>query len=64
MFDVVILFVGFFVVMLFGDFGVDVVKIEYLKGDLVCNYGYKKDGVFFWWKLLVCNKCVVMFNFG
>lgn len=61
--ELVILFVGLFVGVMFGDFGVDVVKVEYLsKFDLLCGYGLGKDGIGLWWKVIGCNKCIMILN--
>lgn len=54
--DVSTLFAGPISATLLGDYGADVIKIEHPKGDDIRNWGVKKNGVSFWWKVYSRDK--------
>lgn len=65
--EVVIWIVVLVVVMIFGDFGVDVIKVELLgEGDLYCvlmsGLGFELCDVNYIWIMDVCGKCSISFD--
>lgn len=50
--------------MMLGDFGADVIKIEHPEGDGMRHFGYDKDGVPLFWKVVNRNKRCVTLNFS
>lgn len=59
-----ILIVGFFVLWICVEFGVEVIKIELFDGgDLLCKWCKFYEGILLWWFVQVCNKKFLIFNF-
>lgn len=50
--------------MVLGDFGADVIKIEHPKGDGFRVFGYHKNGVPLFWKVINRNKRCITLNLG
>jgi len=48
--------------MMLGDFGADVIKIEHPQGDGMRHFGYDKDGVPLFWKVVNRNKRCITLN--
>lgn len=48
---------------LLADYGADVIKVEHPKyGDSLRTFGYEKDGIPLWWKVLNRNKRAITLN--
>ena len=48
---------------LLADYGATVIKVEHPKlGDPLREFGYKKNGVTLWWKVLNRNKYAITLN--
>jgi formyl-CoA transferase len=60
--DIGTLYAGPGVAMFLGDFGADVIKVEHPRGDEVRRWGYSKNGVPLWWKMLSRNKRAITLN--
>ena len=52
------------IAQMLGDFGADVIKVEHPKGDSLRAFGYDKDGVSLYWKLVNRNKRCITLNFS
>ena len=60
--DLSTLFAGPVSATLLGDYGAEVIKIEHPKGDDLRNWGVKKEGISFWWKVYSRNKRLLSLN--
>lgn len=62
--DLMRILVGFFVIMIFGDLGVDVIKVEsFGQGDDTCYWGLLFFcGMVIYFLFVNCNKCSVIFD--
>lgn len=55
---------GLFCLMVFVDFGVDVIKVELgLYGDMSCVWGLFDCGVSMYYLFCNCNKCGICVDF-
>lgn len=57
--DLSTLFAGPVAATLLADFGAEVIKVEHPRGDDLRNWGSKKDGISFWWKVYSRNKKLI-----
>ena len=62
--DVATILAGPMIGMNLGDFGADVIKIEHPRGDAMRSFGYLKDDVPLFWKVVSRNKRCVTLNLG
>lgn len=63
-FDFICVFVGFYVIVLLGDFGVMIVKVESKKGgDIICVWLLFEGEYSFYFDLVNCNKLLIVIDF-